>query len=299
MASRAAAVKESAERRTRSLQQVRLVSFPVAVRRRFKRIEGSHLALVIAANAFIAVIPLLILGYAFLEAFNPDRSIGNVLVERFHLSGATAQTVLDTFSTAKAGKSVALSIGLISLVITGIDIASTVGIAYARSFEMTPLAGWRRLARGWIWLIALLAMTAISLTLRYWAASRPWWFGAALAPLAFAMTLRFYWVTPRLVLDLPFGWRALLPGAILSALLAAGLNTLSTFVLANWFGWYGHAYGAFGVALSLMAWLSILSMFWVFIASAQGVYWERRADAADVLALEQVDADRTSGPDDA
>src|SRR3954452_15919664 len=278
VAERTAALKRSAERRSKEIEKARLVNFPVAVYRRFKKIEGGHLALIIGANAFIAVIPLLIIGYAFLEAFNPDRSIGTVLVDRFHLTGATAQTVRDTFTTAEAGKSVALSIGLISLVITGIDIASTVGTAYARAFATTPLQGWRKLLRGWIWLITLLAMTSVTLTLRYWAASRPWWFVIVVAPFAFGMTLCFYWVTPRLVLHLPFGWRDLLPGALLCALAAAVLNTASTFVLASWFSWYGQAYGPFGVALALMAWIGIMSAFWVFIASAQGVYWERKAD---------------------
>src|SRR4051795_4200357 len=124
-AGRTAALTQQVAHRRHRLGKHRLLRFPLATHRRFKEIEGSHLALVIGANAFIAIIPLLIIGYAFIEAFNPDRSIGTVLVDRFHLTGATAQTVRDTFTTAEAGKSVALSIGLISLVITGIDIAST------------------------------------------------------------------------------------------------------------------------------------------------------------------------------
>ena len=295
---RTVALKESAERRSKAIEQTRLVNFPVAVYRRFKKIEGSHLALIIGANAFIAVIPLLIIGYAFLEAFNPDRSVGTVLVERFHLTGSTAQTVRDTFTTAKAGKTVALSIGAISLLITGIDIASTVGTAYARAFDMAPLEGWRKLLRGWAWLLTLLAMTSVTLTLRYWAASRPWWFWILLAPLGFAMTLCFYWVTPRLVLKLPFGWLELLPGALLCAVAAAVLNTASTFVLANWFSWYGHAYGAFGIALALMSWIGILSIFWMFIASAQGVYWERKASTSEILAMEEAAEERNEDSDD-
>lgn len=86
------------------------MGFVVAARERFKEIEGSHLALVIAANAFIAIIPLLIIGYAFIEAFNPQRSFGTVLIGRFHLTGSTADVVGATFTTAKAGKSVALSL---------------------------------------------------------------------------------------------------------------------------------------------------------------------------------------------
>jgi membrane protein len=295
---RAERVKETVVRRKGQIEANRRVSFVVEARRRFKEIEGSHLALVIGANAFIAVIPLLIIGYAFIEAFNPQRSFGTVLIGRFHLEGATADIVGSTFTTAKAGKSVALSIGVISLLITGIDIAGTVGIAYSRAFRMSQPLGWRRYARGAAWLIALLAMTSLALTIRYWASSRPWWFPVVLAPLAFGMTLLFYWATPRLVLDLPFGWRSLFPGALISALLAVCLNVASTFVLASWFSWYGQAYGSFGVALAMMSWIGIVSVFWVAIAAVQGVYWESRADAAAVQAVERASDMRSEDLDD-
>jgi membrane protein len=296
--SRAERVKDTVVRRKSQLEGNRRVSFVLSARRRFKEIEGPHLALVIGANAFIAIIPLLIIGYAIIEAFNPQRSFGTVLVGRFRLEGETADIVRSTFTTAKAGKSVALSIGLISLLITGIDIAGTVGTAYSRAFRMSQPQGWRRFARGAAWLIALLAMTSLALTVRYWASSRPWWFMVVLAPLSFGMTLLFYWATPRLVLDLPFSWRSLFPGALISALLAVCLNVASTFVLASWFSWYGQAYGSFGVALAVMSWISIVSLFWVAIAAVQGVYWESRADAADMQAIEQASDLRRDEIDD-
>jgi len=81
--------------------------------RRYGAIEGKHLSLVIAMNLFVAIIPLIILGYAFIEAFNPHRSFGDVVVHAFHLSGDTAQTVKNTFSTASSGKTTALSISII------------------------------------------------------------------------------------------------------------------------------------------------------------------------------------------
>ncbi len=291
---RTTALKDNVGRRRSQLEQSRMLRFPLAAWKRFGEIEGSHLALVIAANAFIALVPLLIIGYSFVEAFNPNRSIGTVLIGRFHLTGTTATIVRDTFSTAKAGKSVALSISLISLLITGLDIAGTVGTAYARAFRMAPLQGWKRYLRGWIWLIALLVMTSVGLTVRYWASSRPWWFLVLLAPFALSMTFIFYLVTPRLVLDLDFGWRDLVPGAAICTVAAGLLNTASTFVLASWFSWYGQAYGGFGVALAIMSWLGILALFWVWIAAAQGVYWERRADSATVLAMEQESEDRAA-----
>jgi hypothetical protein len=127
---------------------------------------------------------------------------------------------------------------------------------------------------------------------RYWASSRPWWFLVLLAPLALAMTFTFYLVTPRLVLDLDFGlarppsWRGHLYRRGRSA--QHGIDVR----LASWFGWYGKAYGGFGVALALMSWMGILALFWVWIAAAQGVYWERRASPGTVLAMEQESEDR-------
>ncbi len=292
-----ASLKAAFERQCDRLERNRLVGFLLATRRRFQKIGGKHLSLVICLNLFVAVIPLLIIGYAFLEAFNPNRSIGGVLVGRFHLTGETADTVRSTFATAQAGKSVALSIGLISLLITGVDIAATVSTAYARAFELVGPTGWRKYLRGWTWLVVLLVMTSLSLTVRYWADSRPWWFLLVCAPLAFAATLSFYWVTPRLLLDLPFSWRDLFPGALACALMAAALSTASTFVLGQWFAWYGHAYGAFGIALALISWVGILSLFWVWIAAAQGVYWERRANAFNALVVDHASEERseTSG----
>ena len=169
-------VQSAFERRRAEIEQRPVLGFPLAAYRRFQEVEGKHLALVIGVNLFIAIIPLVIVGYAILEAFNPHRSIGTVLVGRFRLSGNTATIVRDTFASAKGGESVALSIGLISLVITGVDIARTVGTAYARAFRVAPQKGMQQRLRGGIWLIALLAMTSFSLTVRYWASSRPWWF---------------------------------------------------------------------------------------------------------------------------
>ena len=135
------ALKEFVERRRGELERHRLVAFPLAAYRRFREIEGKHLALVIGVNLFIAVIPLLIVGYAIIEAFNPNRSIGTVFVGRFHLSGDTARIVRATFTNAKGGKNVALSISLISLLITGIDVAGMVGTVYARAFQVSPPRG--------------------------------------------------------------------------------------------------------------------------------------------------------------
>jgi hypothetical protein len=75
------------------LEQRRFTGFLLRSYRRFDDIEGKHLALVIGTNLFVALIPLIIVGYAFIERFNPHRTVGIVLVDNFHLTGRTAVLV--------------------------------------------------------------------------------------------------------------------------------------------------------------------------------------------------------------
>jgi hypothetical protein len=169
------------------LEQRPLPAFVLRAHRRFKEIEGKHLALVISLNMFVAVIPLLIIIYAFASSFSTSRSFGT-LVRDLHLTGNSALIVRDTFSNAAQ-------------------------VAYARAFDMTPLRGLQKYLRGAAWLVLLLADTVLVLGLRNLQASRPAWFTIAAGAVLLVAEFLFYLVTPRLLLDLPLEWRDLVPGA--------------------------------------------------------------------------------------
>jgi uncharacterized BrkB/YihY/UPF0761 family membrane protein len=278
------AYKDRLERRPR-------VAFLLQVNRRFNEIEGKHLALVISLNLFVAVIPLLIIIYAFIASFSASRSFGVLLDRDLHLTGNSALIVRDTFSSARSGKSVALSISLVSLLITGLDVSATAQVAYARAFSMTPLQGVQKYLRGAAWLILLLADTVIVLALRNLAASRPEWFTVAAGVVLLVLEFVFYLITPRLLLELPFKWRDLVPGAAVCTGAAVIVHAVVFFFFRRWLAEYGHAYGGFGVSLALIAAIGIISSFWIWIAAVMGVYWERKAGPAAVAAMEKLSAE--------
>jgi len=281
----------SARRYQHRLERRPWVAFPLESVRRFNKIDGKHLALVIALNLFVAVIPLIIIGYAFIQAFNPQRSVGTLIVGNLHLTGSTAQIVKGTFTNASSGKSVALSISLISLLITGLDVSATAQVAYARAFTMTPLRGISKYLRGAAWLILLLAGTGAALTVRSLAASHPPWVAVVAGAVLVALEFGFFLVSPRLLLDLPFAWRDLIPGAAVCTGAAIVVHAVSALFLRNWFGEYGHAYGGFGISLALVAFTGIIASFWVWIAAVMGVWWERKAGPAAVARMEKLSAD--------
>lgn len=211
-----------------------------------------------------------------------------MLVHAFHLTGTTADTVEDTFSNARSGRNTALSISVISLLITGFDVSATVQTAYARAFRVTPLSGLHKYLRGAAWLTVLLAMTSAGLTLRYAAGSRSAWYLLLLVPLFLLLQFGFFIVTPRLLLDLPFAWRDLARGAAVVTVAAAFVAALSSFELHRWVSAYGQAYGSFGVALSMIAFVSVLALFWVWVAAVMGAYWEHEAGSAAVTAMQEI-----------
>jgi uncharacterized BrkB/YihY/UPF0761 family membrane protein len=259
-----------------------VLGFPLASYRRFKEIDGKELAFIVAGDMFISVLPLFIIGYAIIEAFSPDRSIAAVVIERFHLSGQTAALVRSTFSNARSGRNVALSLSVVSLLVTGFSVATTVQKAYARAFRVEPLRGAQKFLRGWAWLVLVLTVTSLSITLKYWAQSRPWWFLALTVPALAAIGFAFYVVTPRLLLDVPLEWRHLVPGAAICTVAYGILNFISVFLMRKWLSAYGHAYGGFGVALAFLSWIGVIATFWVWIGAIAAVYWERYASPEEL-----------------
>jgi uncharacterized BrkB/YihY/UPF0761 family membrane protein len=180
---------------------------------------------------------------------------------------------------------------VISLLITGLDVSATAQLAFARAFTMTPLRGLQKYLRGAAWLILLLADTGITLALRSLAASRPLWFLLLTVVVLLVVEFGFFLVSPRLLLDLPFKWRDLVPGAAVCTGAAAVVHAVLILFLRKWFAEYGHAYGAFGIALALIAAVGIIASFWVWIAAAMGVYWEHKAGPAAVAAMEELSAE--------
>ena len=232
------------------------------------------------------------------EAFSPHHSFGALVVRDLHLTGSSALIVRDTFSNARSGKSVALSISVISLLITGLDVSATAQLAYARAFDMTPLKGLQKYLRGAAWLILLLAFTVAALVLRALAVGRPWWFTLLVAAVLLVAEFVFFLVSPRLLLDLPFKWRDLVPGAAVCTAAAVVVHAVTAFFLRNWVAEYGRAYGGFGVSLALIAAIGIIDSFWVWIAAVMGVYWEHKAGPAAVAEMEELSAE-ISAPDQA
>jgi hypothetical protein len=91
----------SARRYQQRVEQRRWVAFLVESVRRFNRIEGKHLALVITVNIFVAIIPLIIVGDAG-RAFREEVEVRTDELERAVLD-ALGDDLENSWSTSTPG----------------------------------------------------------------------------------------------------------------------------------------------------------------------------------------------------
>jgi membrane protein len=218
-------------------------------------------ALVVGAQAFGALIPLLIVIAG--TGARDGKSFADTLIDRFDLGGSTAEAVRQTFGGGSGGTTLS-TIGVLLVVFSSLSFTR----ALQRTFELTwdlPRRGFRSTG----WNVAWVAAFAAYLTL--FPVVRGWFHGWPYNIISLAGTFAIWLMTPYLLLARRVAWRRLVPQAGLTAvgmtLLAGGLLLYAPRALET----SADEFGAIGIAFTL------LTMLWaggfvLVTAAAVGAY---------------------------
>jgi membrane protein len=217
-------------------------------------------SLVIGAQAFGALIPLLIVIAG--AGADDGSSFADTLIDRFDLTGDTAEAVHQTFGGG--GGTTVTTLGVLIVIVSALSFTR----ALQRTFELTwelPKRGMR--ATGWN--LAWLAAFATYLTV--FPVVRGIFHGWPYNLISLGGTFAIWLITPYLLLARRVHWRQLMPQAGLSAvgmtILAGGLLIYMPRALESSAG----EFGAIGIAFTL------LTMLWaggfvLVTAAAVGAY---------------------------
>ncbi|GAA1479132.1 hypothetical protein GCM10009623_35780 [Nocardioides aestuarii] len=241
-------------------------------------------ALTLAGQAFIALVPLLIVVASWIGSTG-GTEVASWLIARFELSGESADAARTLFSRPPSPSGGTTLLGLLILLIS----VNSFGRALQRTFEAAwrlPHRGSRRALRGALGTGTLIASIAIVAFVTGVSSDLPG--GPLLAvPLQLLVAIPCWWVLTRLLLNLRVSWWDCLPGAVLGAV---------TQVLTGWAGSIyvpmlierdAARYGVFGVAVALVSWLVVIAF--VAVASAVTGAWASRM-------LVELRADRPAWP---
>ena len=203
----------------------------------------------------LSVLPTALVAVAFLHAAGSDtNAFANRLVTHLKLNGATANLVHETFGSTSSNALAATVTVVVGFLIWGIGIGQIYRDVYARAWRVEVGSASDQLLFVVFFFvlsgaIALLVIASAALQDAGWLALVPAWLVGA--------TLFWLWV-PRFLLHRTVGTRALLPGAVLAAVVLGGAMATSPLFLATPLNENGKAFGSFGVVLTVVAYVFVM-----------------------------------------
>jgi membrane protein len=225
-------------------------------------INGYDRALALSAQAFVGLIPMLVVVAAL--APDPAREAGGrALITSLGLSGDVAQ------ATALLVREPP---GADTLTVLGAVLLVTSVLGFIRALQRTYLAAWgvpsnglRGIGHGVLGAAALIAgFAALALLWPALAALG----GHVVAQLVVhaVAAVALWWPVQRILLGGHVSWRALLPGAVLTGVGQAVVLGVAVVFLPATIAHEAARYGLFGVAVAVVSWLLALGLLLVLSA---------------------------------
>jgi membrane protein len=228
-----------------------VVLWPVGVVRdwlsRFVAVQGVDRGMALGAQAYTALIPLLIVYVSVLpRADNED--FADVMIDEFNLRGATAASFKRAFAPPSDVESSVTALGVLLLVVAALSFTRGMQRLYEGVFDLATL-GVRNTPRALLWLLAVSLFVAL----------RPllldvldgWVHVAA----TLALSTLLWLMTPYLLLGRRVTWQRLLPGALLTAIGMAGVGVWSVIWMPRTLASSAGQFGLIGIGFALLTWL--------------------------------------------
>jgi membrane protein len=243
---------------------------------RFVAVQGVDRFVAIGAQAYTALIPLLIV-YSSVLPRTRDSSFADVIIERLDLSGSAAQSVRLAFAPAGAVESSVTTVGVVLLIVSALSFTRALQRLYEGVFGL-PTRGMRNTKWGLVWLAVVSAFTVI----------RPVLLGSLDGPveavLSLALSAVLWLLTPYLLLGRRLHWRRLLPVALLSTAGMTGIGIWTVIWLPHTISTSAHQFGVIGIGFAMLAWLVSAAAVLVAAASGGAVISERFASRGSLPA---------------
>lgn len=257
--------------RMRARLEWALDTYPGEVTRRFFRLQLTDKALGLSAQAFIALLPLLIVIISVVLKSNGEL-VGEFIIDRFGLKGVSKDAVTALFETT--GTVTAVSwLAIILTLLSALSLARRLSGVFASIFDAPKLPG-RQIWRALLWILVQVLMICGAAGLReLWRDD-----GQALTLLAGLLLLVVWGVGDALSLSL------LVPSVPRGQLMAVGiLSGAGRVALSSWAIFYmpraldsqAAQYGAIGVTFALFT-LILVAVVIMLVAPLMVATWVQR-----------------------
>jgi len=266
----------------------RLLARARPVVERFVAIGVVQASVVLAAQAFMALIPLLI-GVVALAPKSVGDSIAQVARRRLGLAGQTEDQLQHLVATGDRVQSSLTLLGLVLVLFSATSFTRALQRVYEAAWQV-PKGGLRGSVRGLAWLVGLIAYFAlIALALKL-TSSRAFAVSALRTALVLACSLSLWWLTPFVLLCGRVRLRALAATALLTTAATYAAGWLSTVIMPRRISSSERQFGTIGVAFAVESWLVVTAAV-VVVAAMLGALVAQAGGRFGALARGTVDPD--------
>jgi membrane protein len=229
----------------------RITASPVALAwNRGREMELTHRAMSFAALGFLTLVPLLIL----VAAADPASGQGFArwLGQGLGVSASSQEEIQQLFGRPVQALQRTTAFGLAALAAFGLTFGSAVQTGYERVWEL-PNARWHTMWRHVVWLAVLVFFLVLFVNTPVTSESV---IAVTLGTTGDVIgTFLFFWWSQHVLLAGRVRWRALVPGAVATALGLLGLRVFSRLVFSPLIASNAVTYGPFGTVLVIQSWL--------------------------------------------
>jgi uncharacterized membrane protein/uncharacterized BrkB/YihY/UPF0761 family membrane protein len=229
-------------------------TFPMRCVDRFASIDGRNRGLVIGGQAFTTVVPLLILT----AGASGGGSAGDTFVERFRLSGTSAQAMRELFNRPPAGAGAMSLASLVVLLFSLLSLTRSLQSTYEAAWGLSPrgIPGTVHGLTGMSLLIAqLTVLTLLASALRGVPAAT-----FIAGALRFVVAIPLWMLLQYLLLSRRIPLRALVPGSVAAAAGQVLLSLYSALWMPGVVASNAERYGLIGVTFALVSWLIVIGL---------------------------------------
>jgi membrane protein len=249
---------------TRALLAWRSASLILRCLHRYLSIDGTQRALVLAGQAFSALIPLLIV-LSTLVSSHGGPGFATTLIVRFRLSGNSAEAVRTLFAQPPGASATVTFGSALLLVLSGLSLATTIQRLYETAWRLPP-RGLRGKLGGLAALVLLVTQILLLSLLAGFLRTAP--AGSLIALVLRAVAASALWlVLQHLLLSGRVAWRRLLPGAVAAGVGQQVVAELSTLWIPDLIAQNAIRYGTIGVSFALLSWLVVIAIVQVVAAT--------------------------------
>jgi len=257
--------------------------------RRFVAIQGIDRAMALGAQAYTALIPLLIV-YVSLLPRGDNEDFADVMIKEFELRGATAASFKRAFAPAGEVESSVTALGVTLLIVSALSFTRGMQRLYEGVFDLAKL-GIRNTPRAILWLLVITAFVALR-PLVMDVIPDGWMHAAA----ALSVSTLLWLITPYLLLGRRVTWQRLLPGAVLTAIGMAGVGVWAVIWMPHTLATSAQQFGVIGIGFALLTYLVVVGSVVVVATTGGALIADRwsafRADRReDVPLAVEVDGD--------